>query len=254
VSSRGDAALSGTQEKPLVPWVKLTDDWYDDCDLVEAGPVPLMLWPLLISWSARNLTDGRVPVQQVRRLVDWSVLPVTAEQAIASLVDAGRLEHLGDRVQIVNYLRFQPSKEKVLADRERDRERKARSRPGGVRTESDENRNAPVPVPVPGAISSSSSCNQRGEDAPADDETQAAEQVPTAVWQLYADRRMAVAKNVTNPKGYRAKCIENGKKELGGRALELWATYDIDPSKLADALVAAGPVPWLNHIPKREAS
>lgn len=234
-----------------MPWVKLSDDWYDDEDLVAAGPVPLMLWPLLITWSARNLTDGRVPHRQVRRLVDWTDLPITAEQAIASLVDAGRLEVIGAGVQIVNYLTYQPSKEKVLSDRERDRERKARSRPGGVPPDTDPNPDAPViPSPFPASLSSSSSSDSQGDVD--DDQTAAAEKVPDAVWQLYADRRLKAAKNVDNPNRYKAKCVENGKRELGNRALEVWDTYQITPTQLADVLAAGGSVPWLNQLQRKQ--
>ena len=53
-----------------MPWVKFSDDWYDDGKLAGADPAVLAMWAVGISWSARNLTDGEIPMGEHRRLVN----------------------------------------------------------------------------------------------------------------------------------------------------------------------------------------
>lgn len=214
-----------------MPWVRFTDDWYDDEDLIEAGPAAMLLWPLLISWSLRNLQDGKVPSRQVRRLVDWHELGIDPAQVIASLVEVGRLQEIAGGYQIVNFLKYQPSKEKVLADREASRDRAARSRDRrkgaeDVREPCADGAAAPDPVPVPDKSSSSSSSSDL-------------DRLPPNLWTTMADKKVARAKITSNAKGYRSKCIENDKRdpELVARAVQIVEQYDVTTSYLADCLI-----------------
>jgi hypothetical protein len=52
-----------------MPWVKLTDDWYDDPKIAALDDHGIALWVIGITWCARNLTDGHIPAGAVRRLV-----------------------------------------------------------------------------------------------------------------------------------------------------------------------------------------
>jgi len=235
-----------------VPWVKFSDDWYDDEELVEAGPLALMLWPLLISWSARNLTDGRVPAGQVRRLVDWHSLGLDPEQGIAPLVANGRLQEIAGGYQITNYLKYQPSKERVIADREaakeraaksRERAAKSRERAAHVRENFAGSASPPVPVPVPDNPSSSSSgqVNPPGE--------------PPGLWTKVAEKQLAATTSkVANAAAWKRKAAENARSEMGERAASLVAHYDLTLSQLVDVLLSPTNPPWLSGLRKKESA
>lgn len=235
-----------------MPWVKLTDDWYDDPALVEAGPVPLMLWPLLITWSARNLTDGRIPIHQVRRLVDWTDLPITADQALAALVDTGRLQSVEGAVVITNYHRYQPTREQVVAQREKDRLRKASRSPStgnphGIQTESKQEpegnpsgiQHAPSPSPEGFSLGQSSG-NSRGDPATPDDDGPLPE-VPDVVWEHYADLKLQAerqaGKRIAKPGPWKRKTSENARVEHGAQAARWWHLFAISPHHLAACLI-----------------
>jgi hypothetical protein len=235
-----------------MPWVRLSDDWYDDEDLVNAGPLALLVFPLLISWSLRNLRDGKVPSGQIRRLVDWSELGADPEQAIAPLVACGRLQVVDGGYLITNFLKYQPSREKVMADREKDRKRKAATRSGDgpsasdeapaerprrVRPESTRNPDPPDPVPVPDVSSSSSSSSDL---------------VPEAVWQGVAKKKAQNPKvEVGNFRKWSATVIENDKRDHGEEAAWIWTTYEISESQLIDVIVS-GSKQILTTLPKRQ--
>jgi hypothetical protein len=126
-----------------MPWVKLTDDWYDDPKIIAAGPVCLAMWIVGISWCARNLTDGLIPDAQVRRLIDWdgiawrvwngdlmgggeTVEPFTVADELVARALWNRVD--GGYV-IANYLRYQPSRAKVEQERAEAAERMRKRRP-----------------------------------------------------------------------------------------------------------------------------
>lgn len=54
-----------------MPWVKLDDAFYDHRKTANAGPMAELLWYRALQWSNRNLSDGFIPVAQVRRLADF---------------------------------------------------------------------------------------------------------------------------------------------------------------------------------------
>lgn len=227
-----------------MPWVRLSDDWYDDEDLIEAGPAAMLVWPLLITWSLRNLKDGKVPSRQVRRLVDWHELGIDPAQVIASLVEVGRLQEIAGGYLIVNFLKYQPSKEKVLADREASKVRAAKSRDRqregaeGVRDACADGADAPVPGPVPDLESSSSSSSS--------------DLVPESVWLLAAKKKSQMPNaKVGNYSRWSKQVIANDKAEKGDDAAWIWATYRITEDQLA-GIIASGSRSVLNTLSKRE--
>lgn len=112
-------------------WLKLSDDLWrhkkvaaldrEDGDLLEA----MGLWVLAMSWVGEGLTDGRVPVRQLRRLAGDDT-----EAIVSRLVRVGLWERDGDDVVFHDYLDYNPSREKVLAEREAAQERMRRVRSG----------------------------------------------------------------------------------------------------------------------------
>ena len=140
-----------------MPWIKLTDDWYEDPAMVQVGDAEMLLWVVALSWSARNLTDGHVPVKVAAKLTD--------ARNVATV--AGRLVAVGLFVEdeggwlIANYHKYQPTRESVLARRAADAERKAAGRaakskrsPAGQTDGLQAESVRPGPVPVPKEIPS----------------------------------------------------------------------------------------------------
>lgn len=236
-----------------MPWVKFSDDWYDDPELIEAGPAAMLVWPLLISWSARNLTDGKIPAGQVRRLVDWHSLGIEPEQTIAPLVSVGRLQEIAGGYLITNFLKYQPSREKVLADREASKVRaaKSRSKSGGRTPKSDDgavdvrdscadSAQAPVPVPVPDDPSSSSTGSAL---------------LPAGLWMKIAEKQaQATTSRIVDPSAWKRKAAKNAEADMTERAVALVENYDLDTSKLVDVLLSAGNPPWLAHYRRPQSA
>lgn len=227
-----------------MPWVRLTDDWYDDPDIIDAGPLAMLLWPVLISWSARNLQDGKIPAGQIRRLVDWSALGAEPEQAVASLVAAGRLQETAGGYLIVNFLKYQPSRAKVLSDRDASKDRAAKSRASKteraepVREPCADAADAPVPGPVPDVSSSSSSSS-------------ATRKLPAGLWTKVAEKQLTrTTAQVASPGAWKRKAASNAEADMGERAEWLWENYTLTESQLVDLLLSGGSPAWLNGLRK----
>jgi hypothetical protein len=117
-----------------MPWGKLDDSLYDHPKLNKLGRNRLAgvgLWSVAISWCNRRLTDGHVPLEQIKRLGG------TVRLADA-LVVAGLLERTPDGYLVHDFLHFNESKATVLARRaaEAERQRKRREAEALSRAES----------------------------------------------------------------------------------------------------------------------
>lgn len=108
-------------------WVKIDDKFYDNPTNRELGAAGRDLFVAGLCYCAKGLTDGTIPKVDVPLLLAQA----QAKRAtVTRLVDAGRWLDLGDRYQVAEYLEYQLSKERVLADRERARKKKQRQRAG----------------------------------------------------------------------------------------------------------------------------
>lgn len=107
-------------------WVKLDDQFADHPKIERAGPMAAWLHVVALCYSARHLTDGRIPAAKARRLIDVR----QPQREIAKLVEVGLWEIDGDDFVIHDYHDWQPSAADERAKRERDRERKAKGRVG----------------------------------------------------------------------------------------------------------------------------
>lgn len=134
-----------------MPWVKLTDDWYDDPKIALLDDHGVALWVIGLTWCARNLTDGAIPRKVIRGMVD------DPDRAVDQLVTARLWSSTDDGFLVENYLQYQPSRDEVLEKRGREKARSARRRtpsdqpPRGDRAV-DRGLTAPRPphpVPVP---------------------------------------------------------------------------------------------------------
>lgn len=97
-------------------WVRVSDDFYD-----HRGHIPLSLdawglWLWGLAWSNRNLTDGVIQWEAIRRMDPDGT-------ASGALVASGRWHDENTHVEIHDYLEYQPSAEQIRSKREKDRER-----------------------------------------------------------------------------------------------------------------------------------
>ena len=67
-NARRARAATRTREQRRVMWVKLSDDWYDNRKFQQVTPLAELLYLRCLAWSCRNLSDGYVPAETVRRL------------------------------------------------------------------------------------------------------------------------------------------------------------------------------------------
>lgn len=120
-------------------WVRVDDAFYDHPKFHDVNALGVALWVTSLAWANRNLTDGFIPRSQAVRLINLDGIdihhgmagrPVIADDAIDQLIGCGAWIEVDRGYQIVNYLEFQPSAEKVRADREAARTRMALARTG----------------------------------------------------------------------------------------------------------------------------
>lgn len=109
-----------------MPWVKLDDGFADHPKIHEVGPIAAWLHVAALCYCARHLTDGRVPSRVVRGLIDAPRPRVLVDK----LVSSGLWDEVEGGYEIHDYLDYQPSRERVLAEREAAAERQRRRRNG----------------------------------------------------------------------------------------------------------------------------
>lgn len=157
-------------------WTKLDDGVLDHPKVAAAGPIGWALWSASLVYANRNLTDGFVPYAVARRLLalEWTDpttegdnpkvwnLSMTSghsgvdgddvtERTIAALCTLGLWDEVPHGYLIHDFDDWNPSKEKVLADREKTAERVKRHRNAANNGGSNAVTTALVSVPpVPG--------------------------------------------------------------------------------------------------------
>lgn len=261
-----------------MPWVKLTDDWYDDPALSEASPLAVTMWVLAISWCARNLTDGHISRSQVRKLIDLdheslAGASLRADDIADELVRLGKWTASDRGFTIRNYHRYQPKREKVLADRAADAERKRTRKttkdtppdPGGIPADSPpeppRTPRRPVPVPDSDPVPSSSLATHEPPGPRPDDDPrstgrahieriQRISAVPADVWHEYAELRYQrePAGSVRSPTPWKRRTAANARVELGESAARWWDQFELTPRRLAECLID-GRAP--RNVPRR---
>jgi hypothetical protein len=109
-----------------MPWVKITDTFDDDVDLETMSAEAVALFLCGTTYCARKLTDGFIPKARAERL------PFSSKQAISMLCEGKNpwWVKVEGGYQVRSYLRYNPTKERVLADRAAGAERVRRMRGG----------------------------------------------------------------------------------------------------------------------------
>jgi len=111
-----------------MPWVRLDDSFPDHPKVSLLTPAAGWLHVCALCYCNRHLTDGAIPKTIVNRLTSSSA-PATAK-AVELLVHAKLWIDAGDDWQIHDFNDFQPTREKVLEERDKaaERQRKAREK------------------------------------------------------------------------------------------------------------------------------
>lgn len=159
-------------------WVRLDDSFAQHPKVMAAGPLALAMQVAGLCYCNRNLTDGFIPWAVARTLLSWEMLgpdqeryrisvtddthteEIDSDYVIKRLVETGLWEEVPGGYQIHDYLQYQPSKAKVMAERAAAQERMARRRKemrsedvraniGGTSDELREKFNFPDPDPDP---------------------------------------------------------------------------------------------------------
>jgi hypothetical protein len=121
-----------------MPWVRFEDDYLFNGKVRGIGPFARLLDMSAIIYSARELRDGQLSPEEVKMIAALVRIPKW-KPAADDLVAHGRWElHDEPPLYVIHdYLKYQPSREKILAQREADRLRKvhggqARHTPNGA--------------------------------------------------------------------------------------------------------------------------
>lgn len=108
-----------------MPWFKVDDGFFSSRQMLSIPPRyrtrSAGLWVLAGAWSAKELTDGFVPIGLLR---DLYASPAVAEQ----LVSAGLWERAEGGFNFVGWDKFQFTKSRVMEHRQNENERKRKAR------------------------------------------------------------------------------------------------------------------------------
>lgn len=112
-----------------VAWVRLDDGFFGNPKIVALGDRDLLVYLAAICYAAAHLTDGHISDAA------WPTIGVQAKagsrsvkRAVSALESSGLVHRNGSGWQIHDFLHYNPSREKVLADRENARRRQAKHR------------------------------------------------------------------------------------------------------------------------------
>lgn len=119
-------------------WVRLDDRFNEHPKVIQVGPLAGWLFMCGLTYSARNLTDGRLPYSLIPMLANFQGIATTNGMVgddvhpydlAGDLVIAGLWEEAenGDFL-IHDYLEYNPSREQVLSERRANAERQNRWR------------------------------------------------------------------------------------------------------------------------------
>lgn len=104
-----------------MPWVRLDDTFPEHPKVEQVGPLAGWLHVCALCYCNRNLTDGFIPAARVPKLAD---IPKPSTH-VRQLIRAGMWLETEGGYQIHDFLKYQPSKAKVEAEREAAKERMA---------------------------------------------------------------------------------------------------------------------------------
>jgi hypothetical protein len=99
-----------------MPWFRVDDGFYDHPKVRRAGNAAIGLWLRCATYSARHLTDGRIPLEVVRQMGKPREIDALTNSHMWILDD--------NEAVIPDYLDYNDSAETIKLRRKRDAERK----------------------------------------------------------------------------------------------------------------------------------
>ena len=227
-------------------WVKVDDQFFFKPRARQAGKDGRALFWAGLCYCAANRTDGRV----VHEALPFVASMAEVEQDIAHLlVNVGLWSKDDEGFEVIDFLKFNPSRAQLEAESAAAAERQARSREKSRRdshrdTDVTSSAPSPSPSPVPSptdkSSSSSSSVTETG--------------LPPDLWKKVAEKQAATTTSqIGNIRAWTNKAAENARADLTERAVWLVKDYDLTTSQLVDVLVLPKNPPWLAHH-KRKAT
>ena len=218
-------------------WVKLDDQFPDHPKLAELGeltPAAGWLHVCALCYSARYLTDGRIPGGQVPRLMASDTKPL-----VEVLLEVGLWERDGTGYQIHDYLDYNPSRAQVLAEREA---KKAGGRRGGKAAARARAEAAPQGY-AQGQPQASAQAYASGESA-------ARGQAPIPP----SDNSVAAAKPKSEPPPSRPDEAQVTTKREPCDMQGLEAYPQAEPTAYPQAYARGGACPQLEEVPQAESN
>ena len=133
-----------------MPWVRFEDDYLGSPKLSTLSTAAIALDMAGIIYSARELRDGHLTVRDVQVLAQ--LLAIRRWQPLVDeLIRVRRWVGESNGYAIHDYLKYQPSRAHVLAQRATDRQRKRIRSPAGNHQESIRNPASPESARIPDA-------------------------------------------------------------------------------------------------------
>lgn len=121
----------------MTGWVRFENTMPEDAKLPGISDRAFRLWVNATCYCSRGETNGKVPASLL------TSLSITGnKRAVVELVKAGLLLERGDHYEVHNYLKFNPSKERIGQLKEAGRSRQAKHRNADVTRDSAEQPNA----------------------------------------------------------------------------------------------------------------
>jgi hypothetical protein len=137
-------------------WVKLDDHIFGNPKVIELSKDAKLMYMAALTHCSAQLTDGALTPGAVRLIAAM----VDVERDCADeLVAAGLWEQLEDGYRVHDYLEYNPTAERVRAEREAAKDRMRRARSPEVRANNPRSspRSSPSPAPTPSPRSNTSS-------------------------------------------------------------------------------------------------
>lgn len=106
-------------------WVRFDDKFHSNAKIISAGNAAVGVYARALTWSSDNLTDGFVPEAVAQMFAGFD-----GQAVLDRLVTVRLWERVEGGYRAPDYLEYNPSAEKVRAERDAARERMAKHRGG----------------------------------------------------------------------------------------------------------------------------
>lgn len=143
-----------------MPWLRIEDNFAEHPKVIDLSDAAFRLHVTALCHCARNLTDGFMSDKAIRHAAAKTATPMVRE-----LVGAKLWIRTAGGYVVHDYLKYNPSRDKVLADRDAAKERRSQERNANVDDTSDERKSPRTPSPSPYPESTFSQSEKRGRVA-----------------------------------------------------------------------------------------